>query len=64
MCIRDRRRAGVTFINASPALIKDVQAKALVIEQDWIKQAATRNVDGAKALAEFRRELKNVEAGK
>jgi len=35
-----------------------------VIEQDWIKQAATRNVDGAKALAEFRRELKNVEAGK
>ena len=58
------KAAGVTFINASPALIKDVQAKALVIEQDWIKQAATRNVDGAKALAEFRRELKNVEAGK
>ncbi len=24
-----------------------------IVEQDWIKQAATRNVDGAKALAEF-----------
>jgi len=58
------KAAGVTFINASPQLIKDVQAKAAVVEQKWIKDAASRNVDGAKALAEFRQELKNVAAGK
>jgi TRAP-type C4-dicarboxylate transport system substrate-binding protein len=58
------KAAGVTFIAASPQLIKDVQAKAAVVEQKWIKDAATRNVDGAKALAEFRQELKNVAAGK
>jgi TRAP-type C4-dicarboxylate transport system substrate-binding protein len=58
------KAAGVTIANASPAFVKEVQAKADLVEQDWIKQAATRNVDGAKALAEFRQELKNVAAGK
>jgi len=58
------KAAGVTFIAAGPQLIKDVQAKAAVVEQKWIKDAATRNVDGAKVLAEFRQELKNVAAGK
>jgi TRAP-type C4-dicarboxylate transport system substrate-binding protein len=58
------KTAGVTLIDASPAFIKEVRAKADVVEQDWIRQAATRKVDGAKALAEFRQELKNVAAGK
>lgn len=58
------KAAGVTIANASPAFVKEVQAKAAMVEADWIKQAATRNVDGAKALAEFRQELKNVAAGK
>ena len=39
-------------------------AKAAVVQQAWIKAAATRNVDGAKVLAEFHQELKNVAAGK
>jgi len=58
------KAAGVTFINASPALIAEVNAKAAVVQQNWIKAAATRNIDGAKALAEFHQELKNVAAGK
>jgi TRAP-type C4-dicarboxylate transport system substrate-binding protein len=58
------KSGGVTVINASPAFIKEVQAKAEGVENDWFKQAATRNVDGRKALAEFRQELKNVAAGK
>jgi TRAP-type C4-dicarboxylate transport system substrate-binding protein len=58
------KAAGVVISEASPAFIKEVQAKAALVEADWIKQAATRNVDGAKALAEFRQELKNVAAGK
>ena len=62
--IEAMKASGVIISNASPAFIKEVQAKATVVEQDWVKQAATRNVDGAKALAEFRQELKNVGAGK
>jgi len=58
------KAAGVVIQTASPQLIKEVQAKAAGVEQDWIKQAGTRGVDGAKALAEFRQELKNVAAGK
>lgn len=58
------KAAGVEITDASPTLIKGVQAKAAVIEQEWIKAAGTRGVDGAKALAEFRQEMKNVAAGK
>jgi len=58
------KAAGVQITNASPAFIKEVQEKAEGVENDWFKQAATRNVDGRKALAEFRQELKNVAAGK
>lgn len=58
------KKAGVTIANASPAFIAEVKAKAAVIEQEWIKAANAKGVDGAKALAEFREELKKVAAGK
>jgi len=58
------KASGVSIADASPAFIKEVQGKAALVEQDWIRQAATRNVNGARALAEFRQELRNVAAGK
>lgn len=57
------KEAGVTIADASPALVKDVQAKSTEVEQAWIKAAGTRGIDGAKVLAEFRAELKKVAAG-
>jgi hypothetical protein len=34
------------------------------LDDEWIKAAKREGVDGAKVLAEFREELKKVEAGK
>ncbi len=58
------KQSGVKLLDATPELIKGVQAKAGPIEQDWIKAASAKGVDGAKALAAFREELKNVAAGR
>jgi TRAP-type C4-dicarboxylate transport system substrate-binding protein len=59
------KAANIQILDATPELIKGVQARAAVIEQQWIKDATEkRGVDAAKALAEFRQELKNVAAGK
>lgn len=57
------KAAGAQIQPATPELIKGVQAKATPLEQEWIKQANAKGVDGAKALAEFREELKKVAAG-
>jgi len=58
------KKAGVNIAAASPAFIKEVQAKADVIEKDWIKNAGAKGIDAVKVLAEFREELKKVKAGK
>ena len=58
------KKAGVKIENASPAFVKNVMAKAKVLDDDWIKSANDKGVDGAKVLAEFRAELKKVAAGK
>ena len=58
------KKAGVVISEASPEFIKEIQAKAAVIEQDWIKNASAKGVDAVKVLAEFREELKKVKAGK
>lgn len=59
------KAANIKILDATPELIKGVQQRAATIEQDWIKAATEkRGVDGAKVLAEFRQELKNVAAGK
>jgi hypothetical protein len=54
----------VRFTEATPELIKGVQQRAAVLEQEWIKAAGAKGVDGARALADFRDELKNVAAGR
>jgi TRAP-type C4-dicarboxylate transport system substrate-binding protein len=58
------KAAGVNVAEASPALVKEIQAKAVGIQQDWIKAANAKGVDGAKMLAEFHEELKKVAAGR
>jgi len=58
------KKAGVKIDNASPAFVKDVMAQAKLLDDDWIKAANAKGVDGAKVLAEFRSELKKVAAGK
>ena len=58
------QKAGVKIDHASPAFVKEVMAKAKILDDDWIKSANAKGVDGAKVLAEFRAELKKVAAGK
>ena len=58
------KKAGVKIDNASPAFVKEVMSKAKTLDDDWIKSANAKGVDGAKVLAEFRQELKKVAAEK
>jgi len=53
----------IQLIYASPALVKEIQQKTASIEQEWIKEANSRGVDGAKVLAALREEIKKVAAG-
>jgi TRAP-type C4-dicarboxylate transport system substrate-binding protein len=58
------KASGVSIANASPAFVKEVMARAKQLDDEWIKSANAKGVDGAKVLAEFREELKKVAAGK
>ena len=58
------QKAAVKIDTASPAFVKEVMAKAKQLDDEWIKGANAKGVDGAKVLAEFRAELKKVAAGK
>ena len=55
---------GVAIANAKPAFVKSVMAQAKQLDDEWIKGANAKGVDGAKVLAEFRAELKKVASGK
>jgi TRAP-type transport system periplasmic protein len=59
-----KKTAGVTIADASPELVAGVQEKSKAIVAKWIADAKTRGVDGDKALADFKDEIKNVAAGK
>ncbi|HTP60620.1 MAG TPA: TRAP transporter substrate-binding protein [Burkholderiales bacterium] len=59
------KKAGVQIEMASPALVKEIQAKSQPVIDNWIKEVKEkRNMDGAALLKEFHAELKNVAAGK
>jgi len=58
------KQAGVNIADASPAFVKAVMAQAKQLDDEWIKGANAKGVDGAKVLVEFRAELKKVAAGK
>lgn len=54
----------IELIIASAAFVKEIRDKTSSVEQDWIKEASGKGVDPAKALAEFREEIKKVAAAK
>ncbi len=58
------KKNNVKIVDASPALVKEVQTRSAPIIDDWVKKASAKGIDGAKVLAEFREELKKVAAGK
>ena len=58
------KASGVSIASAKPAFIKEVMARAKQLDDEWIKGANAKGVDGTKVLAEFRAELKKVAAGK
>jgi TRAP-type C4-dicarboxylate transport system substrate-binding protein len=57
------KKAAVKIDTASPAFVKEVMARAKELDDEWIKAASAKGVDGAKVLVEFRDELKKVAAG-
>jgi TRAP-type C4-dicarboxylate transport system substrate-binding protein len=54
------KKANVRIVNASPALLAEVQKRSAPIIDDWIKKAGAKGVNAKAALAEFRAELKKV----
>jgi TRAP-type C4-dicarboxylate transport system substrate-binding protein len=59
----DMKKAGIQITEASPELIQGVKERAKVIEDEWVKNASAKGLDGAKVLVEFREEIKRVAAG-
>ena len=57
------KKAAVKIDTASPAFVREVMARAKELDDEWIKAAGAKGIDGAKVLAEFRDELKKVAAG-
>lgn len=53
----------VPTITADAAFLNALNGKIGPLEQAWFKLAAEKGVDGQKVLAEFRAEIKKVEAG-
>jgi len=58
------KAAGVQTMKAPEALVAEVRERTRPFEAEWIKEAATKGIDGARVLAAFREELKKLEAGK
>jgi TRAP-type transport system periplasmic protein len=61
--IEEMKKAGIRIDEASPELIKGVREKTKQLEDNWIKAATAKGIDGAKVLAEFREEVKRLAAG-
>jgi TRAP-type transport system periplasmic protein len=62
--LEEMKRANIQVSVATPELVAGVQERAKAISDKWVKDATAKGVDGAKVLAEFREEVKRLEAGK
>lgn len=51
------RKAGTTFTTASGQLLADIKSRIGHLEGEWIKKAAKKGVDGARALAFYREQI-------
>lgn len=54
--------AGVKIVDASPEFVEALKKRWSYVENDWLKDAAKRKVDGPAALAFFREQVKLVES--
>jgi TRAP-type C4-dicarboxylate transport system substrate-binding protein len=53
------KEAGNNIITASPEFIKEIKTATAHIENDWVKNADAKGVDGAAALKYYRDQIKN-----
>jgi hypothetical protein len=51
------KAAGATFDRPSPQFQAVLETRLKSMQEAWIKEAATRNVDGKAAVAFFREQL-------
>ena len=58
------KKAGVQLTQASPALIDEMKVHIAALQQEWVKAATAKGVDGAAALADFQAEIQKVAAEK
>ncbi len=58
------KKASVKIDDAPPGFVREVMSHAKQLDEEWIRAANGKGVDGAKVLAEFREELKKVGAGR
>lgn len=56
------KKSGIQITIPDAAFVKEVMSKASKLEQDWIKAANAKGINGAEVLAAFRAEVKKVEA--
>lgn len=58
------RSAGVAVVNAPAPLVDEVNRRCQPIVGDWVQKVAAKGIDGKAMLAEFREELRKLEAGR
>ena len=58
------KKSGVPVVNADAAFVAEVRKRSAPIVDDWIKKANAKGIDANSVLAEFRKELQSVAAGK
>jgi len=58
------KKAGVQLSPASPTLLREMQSHVKALQQEWVKAATAKGVDGAAAMADFYAEIKKVAAEK
>ncbi len=62
--LEEMKKFGIRVDEASPELVKGVREKTKQLEDNWVKAASAKGIDGAKVLAEFREEVARLAAGK
>jgi TRAP-type C4-dicarboxylate transport system substrate-binding protein len=57
------KAGGGQIVPADATLVKGVADKTARFEQEWVKAATDKGLNGAAILAEYREELKKIAAG-
>ena len=51
----------IQVVKADAAFVKAVRGRTAKFEEEWLKEASAKGIDGRKVLAEYRAELKKLE---